>query len=93
MSYKKANHLFPSDLLERIQQYIDGEAIYIPRKRGRKKTWGACTPTREELAARNRQIYTDEQAGYSLLALSHKYFLAPKSIQRILQQQRKIRHN
>ena len=32
MGYKNAVSVFPADLLEAIQQYIDGEYIYIPRK-------------------------------------------------------------
>lgn len=31
MSYKKATHILPRELLEKIQEYIDGEFIYIPR--------------------------------------------------------------
>ena len=32
MSYKKANEVLPQALLNAVQQYIDGEYIYIPRK-------------------------------------------------------------
>jgi hypothetical protein len=32
MSYIKAEYVLPQELLELIQQYIDGDYIYIPRK-------------------------------------------------------------
>lgn len=37
MSYKRAIHILPNDLLEMVQEYVDGEFIYIPRKSGKKK--------------------------------------------------------
>lgn len=40
MSYKKAIHILPEELLELIQEYVDGECIYIPRKSNNKKEWG-----------------------------------------------------
>lgn len=40
MSYKRAIHILPNDLLEMVQEYVDGEFIYIPRKSGKKKEWG-----------------------------------------------------
>lgn len=46
MSYKRAIHILPNDLLEMVQEYVDGEFIYIPRKSGKKKEWGSSTSTR-----------------------------------------------
>ncbi|MED4782040.1 CD3324 family protein [Brevibacillus choshinensis] len=91
MSYKRAIHILPNDLLEMVQEYVDGEFIYIPRKSGNKKEWGSNTSTRiEELQQRNMQIYEDYLAGNSLQELSDKYFLSLKSIQRIIREQRNI---
>ncbi|MCX7747830.1 MAG: CD3324 family protein [Clostridia bacterium] len=90
MSYKRAIYIIPHDLLEQIQEYVDGEFIYIPRKSGNKKEWGSKTSTRKELQQRNMQIYEDYLAGNSLQALSEKYFLSLKSMQRILRKQRSI---
>lgn len=90
MSYKKAIYILPNDLLELIQEYVDGEFIYIPRKSGNKKEWGSNTSTRKELHQRNIQIYEDYLAGNSLKELSEKYFLSLKSMQRIIRKQRNI---
>lgn len=40
MSYKKANNLLPAELIALIQNYVDGETIYIPRRQDRKKIGG-----------------------------------------------------
>jgi len=90
MSYKRAIYILPNDLLELVQEYVDGEFIYIPRKSGNKKEWGSNTPTRKELQKRNMQIYEDYLAGNSLQELSEKYFLSLKSIQRVIWKQRNI---
>ncbi|WP_077602260.1 GNAT family N-acetyltransferase [Oceanobacillus sojae] len=37
MSYKKIKEILPSELIELIQEYIDGEYIYIPIKQDNKK--------------------------------------------------------
>ncbi len=89
MSYKKANRIFPTELLEIVQEYVDGECIYIPRKSSNKKEWGTETTIRDELEIRNRQIYQDHQSGCDLEHLSQRYYLSLKSIQRIILQGKK----
>ena len=32
MSYIRADEILPKELLETIQQYVDGQIIYIPKK-------------------------------------------------------------
>ena len=56
MSYRKAEEILPRELIEVIQQYVDGENIYIPRKLEHRKGWGERTQARQELDARNSAI-------------------------------------
>lgn len=84
MGYKNAALVLPEELLSEIQEYVDGEYIYIPRVSENRKNWGETTSTRRELRDRNEQIYTEFLAGSSMEALADKYFLSPKSIQRII---------
>lgn len=86
MSYKKATHVLPQDLLLRVQEYIDGEFLYIPRVAVNKKGWGETTSTRQELQNRNRCIYADYLAGTDMETLAKRYYLSLKSIQRIVGQ-------
>ena len=41
MSYIKAGDVLPKELVDKIQDYIDGEYIYVPRKETNRKGWGA----------------------------------------------------
>ncbi|WP_027186906.1 CD3324 family protein [Desulfovibrio cuneatus] len=84
MSYKKANDVLPHDLLHAVQQYIDGEYIYIPRKADNKLPWGTYTETKKDIQARNREILAKRLAGSSVVELSEQYFLSIKAIYKIL---------
>ena len=89
MSYKRAAHILPKDLLEQIQQYVDGEFLYIPRTSQNRRGWGAGTNTRRELRARNESIYADYMSGIGIQSLADRYYLSVKSIQRIIGQLKK----
>ena len=86
MSYKKATHVLPDYLLLKVQKYIDGEFLYIPRIADNKKVWGTNTSTRQEIQNRNKQIYADYLSGIKMSILAEKYYLSLKSIQRIIRQ-------
>lgn len=88
MGYKKAEEILPGELIDRIQQYVDGESIYIPRKSAHRRAWGEGTQIRKELSRRNRQIYKDYLGGEGILELAGKYYLSEKSIQRIIREER-----
>ena len=84
MNYKKAKQVLPEELIIAIQEYIDGECIYIPRKTELKKYWGENTNIRHELDERNTHIYMEYQNGVNTNNLADKYCLSIKSIQRIV---------
>lgn len=89
MRYKNATQHLPKELLEQVQQYADGEFLYIPRIKGSKKEWGEKTATRRELKARNERIYKEYLAGERADTLSRRHFLSIKSIQRIVASQKR----
>lgn len=89
MNYKKVEDVLPKEILSLIQNYIDGECIYIPRKKENRKSWGEKTLIKEELKVRNENIFKDYENGISIKTLSIKYFLSEKSIQRIVLQIKK----
>lgn len=84
MGYIKAEEILPMEIIELIQQYVDGENIYIPRKAEHRKEWGTGTAIREELSARNQKIFKEYLAGSKTAELACKYYLSEKSIQRII---------
>jgi Mor family transcriptional regulator len=89
VSYVKAVDVLPDEILELIQNYIDGEYIYIPRKEDNKKSWGENTDYRKEIEKRNSMIYKEYKTGVKIKILAEKYFLSEKSIQRIVLQKSK----
>jgi Mor family transcriptional regulator len=84
MSYINANTVLPQAIIELIQDYIEGDTIYIPKKEECKKAWGENTNTKHELNNRNAQIYADYKKGMKTSELATKYYLSIKSIQRIV---------
>lgn len=84
MSYIKATDVLPKELLDSIQNYIDGEYIYIPRKESNRKAWGESTKSKIEKSIRNMEIYEKYKMGVSTKVLSETYYLSPKSIERII---------
>ncbi len=90
MRYQRANEILPEELVELIQNYIDGEYVYIPRKQENKRNWGEGTGAREERKRRDRSIYKDYESGFCVRILAERYFLSEKSIQRIVLQEKKM---
>ena len=86
MSYIKAEDILPKELLETIQQYVDGKLIYIPCKE--KQEWGSGTNAKVFFRERNEQIFKAFQSGTGLKDLALTFSLSEKSIQRILHDQR-----
>ena len=91
MSYVKAADIMPQELIEQIQQYINGGCIYIPRKEEEKKAWGSNTNIREELDTRNQAIWRAYRQGMSTTKLADYYCLSIKSVQRIIREEKRIR--
>ena len=89
MGYRKAEEILPVEIIELIQQYVDGQNIYIPRKSENRLEWGSGTEIKQELFMRNQQIYSEYLAGAQVGELAEKYYLSVKSIQRILRERRK----
>lgn len=84
MSYIKAIDVLPQDIIELIQRYVDGEYIYIPRKESQRRSWGQKTNIKEIIEKRNYEIYQQYLSGIPVQMLSEIYYLAPKSIQKII---------
>jgi Mor family transcriptional regulator len=84
MSYIKATDVLPEEIIEIIQNYIDGEYIYVPRKESNRKGWGEITKSKEMILIRNLEIYKKYKAGTTIGHLSEAYYLSPKSIQKII---------
>ena len=89
MDYKNATYILPHDLLIALQEYADGEYIYIPRKVENRKQWGECNHSRRQFATRNREIFKQYQNGTSVEKLAGQYYLSSKTVYKILSAMKK----
>lgn len=88
MGYIKADEVLPDELLRRVQDYAEGQLLYIPRREARRSDWGSISGTRTQLAARNERIRGERRLGCTVGELAARYYLSEKSIQRILRDAR-----
>lgn len=90
MKYSNAYNILPVDIVKIIQEYVDGEYLYIPRKEEEQKKWGEQSGSRDTLKRRNEEIYLKYIKGAVILDLAQEYYLSDKSIRRIISQQKNI---
>jgi Mor family transcriptional regulator len=88
LGYRNVNEILPDELIELIQNYIDGENIYIPRKNENRKCWGDDTITKRFIHARNTEIYQKYQNGYRVIDLADEYHISTQGIYKILSKQK-----
>ncbi|WP_326514321.1 CD3324 family protein [Clostridium intestinale] len=88
MKYEKAQNILPEELVEIIQQYIDGSYLYIPRKVENKKAWGENSGVKRDLRDRNEEIFSFYNRGMSVRSLTEKYYLSEQTIRRIIREEK-----
>ncbi len=87
MRYRNATKVLPNELIEQIQQYVQGEYIYIPIKD--REVDNNITEYAIEIQKRDERIYTKHLEGMKNVELAEKYSLSESSIRRIIIKQRK----
>lgn len=88
MGYKNGKTILPDELIKQIQQYVDGESVYIPRKEEKRKSWGQDTDTKAVLERRNAEIFLKYQDGYRVVDLAEEYHLSTQGIYKIISVQK-----
>lgn len=84
MNYKNAASILPASLLEQLQDYVQGDYLYIPKKEDQHKKWGDKTGSRIRISQRNQCIRKDYHSGMSIEKLSNTYFLSVHTIRKIV---------
>ena len=87
MKYKNAYKVLPEELLSLVQEYVQGEYIYVPVRD--KHIEESYTDYKVELEKRDAHIYTKYLEGMNNKQLSQMYNLSESSIRRIIIKQRK----
>ncbi|MFS0836995.1 CD3324 family protein [Paenibacillus sp. UNC499MF] len=84
MSYKNGKDILPASLLKELQNYIQGEIIYVPKKEKKRAGWGENNGTRLIIERRNREIFRLYQNGSTVLELIQAFHLSEDSIRKII---------
>lgn len=93
MKYINACDVLPQEIIKIIQDYVDGEYLYVPRKNDNHKAWGEKSGIKNSLIIRNVEIYKKYLSGTPINELAKEYFLSDKSIRRIISDEKKNAHN
>jgi Mor family transcriptional regulator len=88
MSYKNGKDILPPSLLKQLQDYIQGEIIYIPKKEQKRAGWGENNGTRLIIERRNSEIYRMHQNGTTVVELVQQFHLSEDSIRKIITKMR-----
>ena len=70
-------------MIKKIQEYIDGESIYIPKKEIR------SINLKQDNIIRDREIFEKYQNGHKVTKLAKEYYLSPQGIYKIIAKQRR----
>lgn len=83
MKYINAAEVLPTTLLAEIQQYINGDLLYIP-KGDSHKSWGEKSGSKKYYYARNLRIRELYCNGNSMDQISQEYGLAYETVRKII---------
>lgn len=83
MKYRKASDILPDELLREIQRYTEGEAIYVPKRKARRK-WGENSGARTFFRQRNEEIRNKYFSRVPIEALADEYSLSYETIKKIV---------
>lgn len=84
MGYIRAEDVLPSEILALVQEFVEGQMLYVPKKNSQRSRWGSMSGAKRSLECRNSQIYEEYKAGSDIQLLADRYFLSVKSIQKII---------
>lgn len=84
MKYLNAASVLPEDLIERLQDFVQGEYLYIPAKKKSHRNWGERSGSREEIDKRNEKIRKAYEAGTPAEELADAFFLSVYAIRKII---------
>ncbi|GIO28905.1 MULTISPECIES: CD3324 family protein [Paenibacillus] len=89
MKYTNAKKILPEKLIIEIQQYVQGETIYIPKQKKEYKHWGSLSGGRQWLDRRNAAIRQAFKSNSSIEQLAKDYFLSIETIKKIVYSENK----
>ncbi|NOU98737.1 CD3324 family protein [Paenibacillus planticolens] len=84
MKYTNAKKILPEKLIMEIQQYVQGETIYIPKQEKEYNHWGSLSGGRQWIDHRNAAIRHAFKTKSNIEQLAKDYFLSIETIKKIV---------
>ena len=84
MIYKNGKEILPADLLAELQNYVQGELIYIPKKEADRAGWGEVNGTRSSIRMRNHEIFSLYRDGLPVAEIIKRFHLSEDSVRKII---------
>ncbi|WP_047984304.1 CD3324 family protein [Ornithinibacillus californiensis] len=88
MQYKNAKEVLPPSLLKEMQEYIQGDLIYIPKANEKRMGWGEASGSKALITKRNKEILQLYTNGKSFEELGQQFHLSIDSIRKIIYKMR-----
>lgn len=82
MKYRNATEMLPPQLLQELQQYAQGETLYVPK--AKRKSWGEGTGAKVFFSRRDSVIRNQYSSGAPLAELSEKHFISEDAVKKIV---------
>lgn len=86
MKYINAVKVLPDCLIQELQEYVQGDYLYIPIKKENQREWGTLSGSKFATLGRNKEIIEKYQNGIPVNDLAETYFLSTHAIRKILYQ-------
>lgn len=86
MKYVNASKVLPEKLLLEIQQYVQGENLYIPKQETNYQKWGTVSGGKQLIDHRNSNIKASFNNGISIQQLAVEYCLSIETIKKLFTQ-------
>ncbi|ACQ54031.1 CD3324 family protein [Clostridium botulinum] len=84
MKYLNANKVLPDFLVKELQNYVQGDYLYVPIEKDKHKKWGELSGCRNEIEIRNQEIIDKHMNGASIEELSDTYYLSIHAVRKII---------
>ena len=82
MKYRNATEILPPQLLQELQQYAQGETLYIPKVK--RESWGEGSGAKKFYSSRNSDIRKQFSHGVAMEQLSNKYSISEDAVKKIV---------
>ena len=84
MKYVNAERILPEEVVKLLQEYAEGELLYVPKRLQNYKLWGEVSGGREEFKERNENIRNAFRSGVTLSELADQYCLSKTAVKKIV---------